>query len=559
MEWLTSLFTPGSPAQGSAAQSMWLLGLVIATGLALGSVKVFGISLGVAGVLFAGIAAGHFGLRLSPEVLEFAREFGLILFVYTIGIQVGPGFFASLRRQGLKLNALAASVVLLGVLTALIIHFVAGVDLPAALGLLTGATTNTPSLAAAQQAMRDKAISDALYPLAGLGYALAYPFGVLGVILAMLLLRRLFRVDVAEEGKVFLQAQGTQKPTLGAMNLEVRNPNCDGLSLKRLPIPADSGVVISRVLHQGVMRVATPETSLAVGDTVLAVGPREQLDAARIVLGTESEVDLEDLPGPITAQKVIVTNKQALGKQISALDFGRRHGAAITRVIRADIELPVGPEVELQFGDRLVVVGEPHSIEAARAELGDSANALNHPMLVPVFVGIALGVVLGTMPIQIPFAPAPVKLGLAGGPLLVAIVLSRIGRIGPLIWYMPSSANFVLREVGISLFLACVGLRSGSGFVATLTEGDGLRWILLAAAITAIPVLIVGVVARLVFKLNYLSVCGLLAGSMTDPPALAFASSASGSEGPSVAYATVYPLTMFLRVLSAQFLVLYLL
>ncbi|HEY3450528.1 MAG TPA: putative transporter [Myxococcales bacterium] len=560
MPWLVELFRPDSLGHASVAHSILILGLVIAVGLFLGSLRVANLTLGVAGVLFAGIAFGHFGFGISPEVLEFAREFGLILFVYTIGMQVGPGFFSSLKRHGLRLNLLAAAVVVLGALFTVAIHFWGKVEFPAAIGMFSGATTNTPSLAAAQQAMQDKALSDDLRTLPGLGYAIAYPFGVVGIILTMTLLRGLFRIDVAKESQVFTSAQAADRPDLGRVNLEVQNPNLDGLALQDVPFPTDSGVVISRILHAGTVASVTPETRLARGDVVLAVGPRDKLEQLRIVVGAPSPHDLAALPSTITSKRLIVTHKEAIGRRVTEVnDSVRRFGVTLTRVARADIELPVSDEVRLNFGDQVLAVGEPAAIDQAAAELGNQPKALNHPMLVPVFVGIALGVVVGSWPLYFPGAPAAVKLGLAGGPLLVAIALSRIGKIGPLVWYMPISANFMLREVGISLFLACVGLKSGDRFVATLVQGDGFKWMALAALITLGPLLIVGLVGRLAFKLNYLSLCGLLAGSMTDPPALAFVTQATGSEGPSIAYATVYPLTMFLRVLFAQFLVIYLL
>lgn len=557
MSWLSDLF---ASSHASVAHSILVLGLVIACGLFVGSLRFKNLTLGVAGVLFAGIAFGHFGLGISPEVLEFAREFGLILFVYTIGMQVGPGFFSSLKRQGLRLNLLAAAVVALGAFFTVAIHLFGKVEFPAAIGMFSGATTNTPSLAAAQQAMQDKALSDDLRALPGLGYAISYPFGVLGIILTMMLLRSVFRIDVAKESQVFLSSQAAQAPDLGRVNLEVQNPNLDGLALDDVPFPKDSGVVVSRILHAGRVESVTPETRLARGDVVLAVGPKDKLDQLRIVVGAASPHDLATLPSALTSKRLIVTHKEVIGRPVTEVnDSMRRFGVTLTRVARADIELPVSDEVRLNFGDQVLAVGEPASIDKAAHELGNQPKALNHPMLVPVFVGIALGVVVGSAPLSFPGAPAAVKLGLAGGPLLVAIALSRIGKVGPLVWYMPISANFMLREVGISLFLACVGLKSGDRFVATLLQGDGFKWMALAALITLGPLLVVGLFARLVLKLNYLSLCGLLAGSMTDPPALAFVTQATGSEGPSIAYATVYPLTMFLRVLFAQFLVIYLL
>jgi putative transport protein len=423
-------------------------------------------------------------------------------------------------------------------------------------GLFSGATTNTPSLAAAQQAMQDKPLTEELRALHGLGYAVAYPFGVVGTILSMLLFRALFRIDVAKESLVFTQAEEASRPQVSAMNLEVKNQNLDGLPLSQVPFPPESGVVVSRILHAGQVSAAHPQTRLALGDTLLAVGPKEKLEQLRIVVGAESAVRLQEVKSAVTTKRLVVTKKAAIGRPVTEInDRVRQFGVTLTRVARADIEMPVSPEVRLNFGDQVLAVGEPAALDKAAQELGNQPRALNHPMLVPVFVGIALGVLLGSAPFYFPGAPAAVRLGLAGGPLLVAIVLARIGRIGPLVWYMPISANFMLREVGIALFLSCVGLKAGDRFVATLTQGHGLEWMGLASLITLVPLLVVGLLARVVFKLNYLALCGLIAGAQTDPPALAFVTEATGSEGPSIAYATVYPLTMFLRVLCAQFLV----
>ncbi len=557
MDWLSSLIWPSTPAL-TVAHALLVFALVIASGLALGSFRVRGLSLGIAGVLFAGIAFGHFGITVAPEILEFARDFGLVLFVYTIGMQVGPGFVSSLRRRGLRLNLLAASVVLLGVVTTVAIIYLAGVELPASVGLFSGATTNTPSLAAAQQALQAKGASEAVRALPGIGYAVAYPFGVLGLILTVLILRTIFRIDVPAESRAFSSTEAESAPRLATINLEVRNPNLASLPIKDIPLLPSSGIVISRVLSGGRLRVAQPEICLAMGDVLLAVGPPEGLEQLRILVGAKSDKDLSAMPSPITTRRLIVTHKGTLGKSVDELHLVERYGVTVTRVTRADIDLPVSPELRLQFADTVLAVGEREAIDKAATELGNSPKQLNHPMIVPVFVGIALGVIVGSWPLSFPGVPAAVKLGLAGGPLIVAIVLSRIGKIGPLVWYMPTSANFMLREVGIALFLACVGLKAGDRFIATILGGDGLKWLALAALITLVPPLIVGITARLAFKLNFLSICGLLAGSMTDPPALAFVNATTGSEGPAIAYATVYPLAMILRVLAAQLLVLYL-
>lgn len=555
MTWIQQLFSDPS----TVAHTVLILSLVAATGLALGTVKVFGVGLGVAGVLFAGLAFGHFKYQVDPHVLDFVREFGLILFVYSVGLQVGPGFLASLRKQGLPLNLMAASIVLVGVAVTLVIYFTTmdRSQAPAVVGLLSGATTNTPSLAAAQQALKDvpNLPADA-FKLPGLAYAVAYPFGIVGIILAMLLIRVFFRIDLKQEQEILTHLQNGQKETLARVNLEVSNPNLNGIALGNLPTLAGSGVVISRVLKGEQPRVAQADTVLSTGDVLLAVGPQAKLDELKVIVGHESKVDLRQIPSDITTRRLVVTKSQALGKSVQELQIGKRFGVRVTRINRAEIELAPTPAAKLQFGDNLVVVGEAEAIQKLAAEVGDSVKKLSHPQVIPMFLGIALGVILGSWPVSIWGMPAPVKLGLAGGPLLVAIILSWLGNIGPLIWYMPISANFALREVGIVLFLAAVGLRAGDKFVETLVQGQGVYWMLYGALITFIPLMVVGLAARLFYKLNYMSLCGLLAGSMTDPPALAFAGAMTHSDGPSISYATVYPLTMLLRVVSAQVMIL---
>jgi putative transport protein len=546
----------------TAAGAVLVFSLVAALGLALGSLKVRGVGLGIAGVLFVGIAFGHFGVHVEERTREFVRELGLVFFVYSIGLQVGPGFLASLRRHGLRLNLLAASVVLLGVATAVVVRFAAGVEPAAVVGLLSGATTNTPSLAGAQQALKqavaDPRALERVAKLPGLGYAVAYPLGVLGIIVVMLAVRGVFRVVLRREIEEIDRRRAAEAPPLARANLEVANPNLVGMRLDRVPVLSGSNIVVSRIWQDGRLQVPRPDTTLRSGDVLLAVGRREDLDALRVVVGRESEMNLRSLPSAITTKRLIVTRASATGRTMGELDFLGRFGVQITRVSRAEVELSAVPGFELQYGDTVLAVGEPGDIQKVAAELGDSPKTLNYPHLVPMFLGIALGILVGSVPFSLPGVPAPVRLGLAGGPLLVAIALARVGKIGPLVWYMPISANYALRETGIVLFLAAVGLGAGDVFVETIVHGPGLHWMACGAAITVLPLLSVALVARGVLKLNYLTVCGLLAGSMTDPPALSFATSISGSEAPSVAYATVYPLTMILRVLSAQLLVLYL-
>jgi putative transport protein len=534
-----------------------MLSLVAGIGLYLGHFKIFGVNVGIAGVLFTGLLFAHFGASIDEHVLEFVREFGLILFVYAIGIQVGPGFFSSLRKGGLGLNVMAASVVLLGVAMTLAAHFIGKLPIHAAVGVLAGATTNTPSLGAAQQALRDVVgpASD-LVKVPGLGYAVAYPFGVIGIILAMLILKRLFRVRPEIELDAFSQSHQAHAPKLHSVNLEVVHPEVAGLPLGRMSGFPESGVVISRVMHNGVVGVAHASTTLAVGDVLLAVGPKERLDRLEKIVGRLSDLDLRDMDSPITSQRVVVTNKKVLGKTLEDLALPKRFGVTVTRLTRMNLEFAARNDLSLKFGDTLILVGEPDAIAEASVDLGNSPKDLNDPQIVPLLVGIAVGVFFGSIPVALPGLPAPVRLGLAGGPLVVAIALSRLGQWKNLVWSMPVSANLMIRELGIALFLACVGLKSGGKFVSTVMSGDGIAWIAWGAAITIVPLLIVGGLARLFYKINFTALCGVLAGGMTDPPALAFANTYLGSELPALSYATVYPLTMLLRVLSTQALVL---
>jgi putative transport protein len=546
--------------QDSVAHSIAALGAVIAAGLALGHVRIFGVSLGVAGVLFSGLLAAHLGLKVNPAVLEFTRELGLVFFVFTIGLQLGPGFFASLRRQGLALNLMAAAVVLLGAGLVLLLPRLAGIPLPAAVGIFSGATTNTPSLAAAGQALRQMSgTSEAMLKLPDVAYAVTYPFGILGTILAMLAIRRLFRVDLESEKRALRADRAAEQRPIETLALRVTNPNLAGVPIARIPALRESEVVVSRLSREGTVRVATPDTRLALGDELLLVGSPAGLESLRVVIGETSSADLRSAPGNVDVRRVLVTSRTALGKSVDELDLGRRYGVNVTRIARGDQQFTPTSSLRLQFADTVTLVGPEAQLAPAEALLGNSPKELNQPNLVAVFVGILLGVMLGTMPLFVPGLPAPVKLGLAGGPLIVAILLGRLGHWGPLVWYMPPNANYMLREIGIALFLAAVGLKSGDSFWPLISEGDGLRWMLAGAVVTVVPLLLVALAARAIWKLNYVRLCGLLAGSMTDLPALAFANTLAGSEDVAIAYVTVYPLTMLLRVFAAQWMILFLL
>lgn len=554
MHWFVDLITGHS-----IAHTMLVLSGVIALGIAIGHIRFFGISLGIAGVLFSGLLFGHFGLNIDHEILEFCREFGLILFVFTIGMHVGPSFFASFRKQGLKLNLLAASIVFLGVLITLGLFYFADLPLAVAVGLLSGAVTNTPGLGAAQQALREglPAVTNT-GELSGMAYAVAYPFGIIGIILTMLLIRAVAKVNLTKETESYDREQSSGKEPPTNFNIEVTNHRLVGQQIRRLAGLVHGEFVISRLLRGDKVMTASADTTLLLGDILHVVCTKENAESLAILVGDPTTVDVRSVKSHFTVRKILITRKEAVGKPIRELDLLNRYGTTITRVLRAGIELVAHGGVVLNFGDQVTVVGDESSLKKVAAELGDSLKQLNLPNILPIFIGIMLGVIIGSIPFKFPGVPAPVKLGLAGGPLLVAIILSKIGKIGPVIWYLPQSANLVMREVGITLFLACVGLKSGGNFLNTLLVGDGLYWMLLAALITIVPLIIVGFTARYVFKLNYLPLCGLLAGSMTDPPALSFSNQMTGSDAPAFTYASVYALVMFLRILTAQALVLFL-
>jgi putative transport protein len=541
----------------SVASAILILSLVAALGLALGSVPLGGVSLGIGGVLFAGLAFGYLGFQVDPHILHFVREFGLILFIFTMGMQVGPGFFSSLRQQGLRLNVLAAAIVLLGALLTLGLVIVTGMPMETAVGLYSGATTNTPALGAAQEALLSVTPNPAAQP-PSVSYAVAYPFGIVGIILSMLLLRRMFHIDPTAEAKVFEEKQQGRQEALVRLNLRVDNPNLEGLTIQQIPGIKTLGIVISRIQPVGEeeVRIAHADTILHVGDLLLAVGPAEKLAQLQVVVGSKSEIDLLQAPGLVTYRQLVVTRGEVLGKPLQALGFPQRYEITVTRVTRAGVEITARPDLELQFGDLLQVVGTEASLGQVAAVVGNETKELNYTRFVGFFVGIAFGVLLGSWPLQFRAIPAPVKLGLAGGPLLAAIIFSSLGRLGSIVFYMPNNANLAFRELGISLFLACVGLSAGKQFVEVLLHGDGLYWIVYAGIINLVPLLCVGVATRILLQANYAALCGLLAGSMTDPPALAFSHTMTGSDASSVVYAAVYPFTMLLRVVSAQLLVL---
>jgi putative transport protein len=554
MNWLDAL-----EKTNVVAHAVLVLCVVSIVGFAIAAIKIRGIGLGSAGVLFAGLLFGHFGWHIQHEVLDFAREFGLILFVFTIGLQIGPGFFASLQRQGLALNLCAAAIVIGGAgLAALTVPLLGNSSFEAA-GLFSGATTNTPSLGAAQEAI--SAVPSATSEdraLPALAYAVAYPGGVFGIIVSVILLGKIFRVKEDAELEAFETERRSQIIPLHRRALEITNTNLDGIRVGKIPGVHGEGIAVSRLRSSSddEIRLATDEAVVRVGDILLAVGTEEALDSFQQIVGKISNVDLMQTPARMEFRHLLVTRKEVLGKSLRQLALSTLCGVVVTRVLRGGVEITARADFRVEFGDTLHVVGDAEGLDEAASLVGNSRKELNQTHFLPVFAGIGLGVVAGLIPIAMPGLPVPVRLGLAGGPLVAAILLSWLGRIGRVVWYMSSGANLALRELGIVLFLACVGLKAGSRFMETLLSQDGPLWLLAGFSITVVPLLVVGIVARVLLKMNFVVLSGLIAGSMTDPPALAFANTLMKSDAPSVSYAAVYPLTMLLRILCAQFLVL---
>jgi len=554
MNWLTDLFF-----NDTIAHTILVYSIVIAAGVLLGKIKIHGVSLGIAFVLFMGIVAGHFGFRVNHEASEFIKDFGLVLFVFFIGLQLGPGFFSSLKKDGLTLNLLATGIVILGALTAIVMHLITGVSMAVMTGIMSGAVTNTPGLGAAQQALEQTSgtVAGSVTPDIGLGYAVAYPFGVLGIILTMIIIRKASKTNIRKEQAAYEQRQNPSEAKPERVSITIKNPEVFGKKIREIIHYFKNDAVISRILHDGVESVANSETQFEDGDTVLLVAQKGDIPELIRLLGEPSVFDLAAFPGKLISKQILVTNRHVIGKQLVTLKLRSRFEINITRITRSGIELLAHPDIKLQFGDKLTIVGDEKSIENVSQVLGNSLNRINEPNLFPIFTGILLGIILGSIPLAIPGIPTPVKLGMAGGPLIIAILLSRYGYKFSLNSYTTPSANMILRETGVVLFLASVGLKSGESFVATLLSGDGFIWMGYGALITVIPIFIIGALTKFVLKRNFFELCGLLSGAMTDPPALAFANTIAQSDAPSVAYATVYPLVMFLRIIIAQLLILF--
>ena len=541
--------------------SILLLSFVIAAGIQLGKIKVFGVSLGITLVLFVGIILGHFGFTINHNVIHFFKEFGLILFVYSVGMQVGPGFFSSFKQGGITLNMLACGIVFLGVLTAVILHYATGIPMPTMVGILSGAVTNTPGLGAAQQAFSDMhGVSDNTIAL---GYAVAYPLGVIGIILSIILIKYIFRVSFDKENEQLNSEDSSHTNEAKPISLIVKNPAIFNKTVAELSnLLEHRDFVISRVWRDSnkQIEIASANTVLQENDKVFVITTETDAETIKTFIGEEIDMERKQwirMESQFINRRILITKPELNGKRLGQLKLRKLYGINITRINRAGVDLVAKPGLTLQVGDRVNVVGTETAVSNVEKVLGNSMKRLNEPNLITIFVGIALGIVLGSIPISFPGIPQPVKLGLAGGPLVVAILISRFGYHYKLITYTTQSANLMLREIGITLFLACVGISAGDGFVDTIVNNGGFAWIGYGFIITFVPLMIIGCIGRYFCKVNYFTLMGLIAGSTTDPPALAYSNATAGNDAPSGGYATVYPLTMFLRVLTAQLLILF--
>lgn len=559
LTWLINLFT----ATDSVAHIAMLYALVIAVGVYLGKIKFAGISLGVTFVLFAGIVAGHFGMTAPAPILTFVQDFGLILFVFMIGLQVGPGFFESFKKGGVELNCLAACGILLNVAVMFACYYcffdTSKVEnLPMMVGTLYGAVTNTPGLGAANEALSSVFTDGNVPPIAN-GYACAYPLGVVGIILATIAIRFITRTKLEDEEKQ-LELEATEnadaKPHF--LNIRVKNEYLEGKTIQQLRDFLNRDFVISRLMHEDKVVTPTSQKEIHVEDLLYIVCTESDAEAIIAFIGPEEQVDWNiDEKRPMVSKRVLVTNPKINGKRLVDLHLSRLHGVNVTRVTRQGMDIFANPSLALQVGDRIMVVGHEDNVERVKEMMGNSIKRLNAPNIATIFVGIIVGLIFGAIPIAIPGMPVPLKLGLAGGPLIIAILIGRYGYKVKLVTYTTTSANLMLREIGLVLFLASVGIKAGASFVDTVVAGDGLLYVLCGLLITVIPILVIGTIARLKFNFNYFTIMGMLAGTYTDPPALAYANSVCSKEAPAVGYSTVYPLSMFLRILTAQLVVLF--
>lgn len=554
MDWFTDLLTGNS-----IAHAVLIYAFVIATGVMLGKIKIGSISLGVTFVLFMGILVGHFGFTVDPDVMHFVKEFGLILFIFSIGLQVGPSFFSSFKKGGMLLNGLACLLILLGIGVTLSLYgiFHGGISIPMLVGIMQGAVTNTPGLGAAQEALRQLSEAGELtgpIPSIGLGYAVAYPMGVIGILLTFLILRFIFRIKLdKEEASLDSQKENHEKPNW--ISIQITNESVVGSNLATCQSMIRRQFIASRLFNGKEVIMPSEETTFQLGDIVSVIVNEADEKAVTAFLGKKIDYVWEDSENTMVSRRIVVTQSNINGRTIGSLALRSVYGVNITRVHRSGIDLLARPELYLQVGDRVTVVGSLEAIGKVEKMLGNTLKRLNEPHLITIFLGIFVGILVGSIPIHFPNMPMPAKLGLAGGPLIVAILLGRFGYRLKLITYTTQSANLMLREMGISLFLASVGISAGAEFVDTVVSPDGLRWILSGVLITMVPALIVGVIGRLL-KINYFTLIGMISGSCTNPPALAYSSSIANNDSPAVAYSTVYPLTMFLRIICAQFIIL---
>ncbi|MBO6190838.1 MAG: putative transporter [Prevotella sp.] len=555
--WLVDLFT----TTDSVAHIVLLFAIVIAVGVYLGKIKIGGVSLGVTFVLFAGIVAGHIGFTAPTPILTFAQDFGLILFVFMIGLQVGPGFFESFGTQGIKLNGLTSLAILLNILVMFGCYYIFfdtsdKTNLPMMVGTLYGAVTNTPGLGAANEALGTVFGQDA--PQIASAYACAYPLGVLGIIGAIILIRLICGVKLEkeeEELKALDETNTAKKPY--KMHLEVTNKYLEGKTILQVHNFLNREFVVSRLVHEGELIIPNRDTIFHMGDQMLIVCAEADQEAIMAFIGPKLDIDFEQQDQPMVSKRIVITNPKLNGKTLASLHFSSVHGVNVTRVTRHGMDIFASPSLPLQVGDRIMVVGPEDAVDRVANKMGNSIRRLDAPNIATIFVGIMIGLIFGSFPLAIPGMPVPVKLGLAGGPLIIAILIGRYGYKIHLVTYTTTSANMMLREIGLVLFLASVGIKAGAGFFETVVEGNGLLYVLTGFLITIIPILIVGPIARLRYKFNYFTIAGMISGTYTDPPALAYSNSICSKEAPALGYSTVYPLAMFLRIFTAQIIVLF--
>jgi putative transport protein len=560
MDWFISLL---SPETTSLANSILLYSFVIFAGIYLGKIKIFGVSLGVTFVLFVGILMGHLGYHVEENTLHFLREFGLILFIFSIGMQVGPGFFSSFKEGGMKLNLLALIGIGLNVVVMVSIYFIQGgangdTSFTQMVGVMSGAVTNTPGLGAAQQTvLQVHPGADVISQQMSMGYAAAYPLGVIGIIVTMILVKKIFRINIDSEIAAVEDDQHSSQLVPHIVTMRVTNDLIAGLTLAKLHTLISCNFVVSRVEKpNGNVVIPTSDTTLELEDVLLLVCSVQDEETFTRFIGPKVEKKWEEVQGPVISRRIVVTKSEDNGVHLGSLRLRRGYTLNATRVNRAGVDLLASPNLRLQLGDRITVVGKQEDIDRLAQKLGNSLKRLNEPNLITMFIGIFLGILVGSIPLQFPGMSVPMKLGLAGGPLIVAILISAYGHKFHLITYTNTSANLLLREIGICLFLASVGIAAGENFASTVFNATGAKWVLYGFLITTIPLLVIGIIARWKFKVNYLYILGLMSGSYTDPPALAYGNKVANNDAPAVAYSTVYPLTMFMRVIVAQVLVL---